>query len=180
MNFNVTKRNKIFEGKVFDVIVDEIEYHGTGNKAQRQVALHPGGAVIVPVTSEGKIILVSQYRYAHNKAVIELPAGKLEKNEDPLICASRELTEETGYTSDNISKLGHIYTTPGFCDEVLHIYLAENIVAGDHAREEGEEGMEMFEMTPEEIEAKICSGEIVDAKTICGISMYRLKQKQSN
>lgn len=176
MNFTVSKRNKIFNGKVFDVIVDEIEYNGTGNKAIRQVALHPGGAVVVPVTKEGKIILVSQYRYPHNQILIELPAGKLEKGEDPLLCASRELAEETGFTSTNIIKLGKIFTTPGFCDEVLHIYLANDLTAGDHAREEGEEGMEIFELSLAEIDEKIRSGEIVDAKTICGIHYYRLNQ----
>lgn len=177
MNFKVTTRNKIFEGRVFDVIVDEIEYNGTGNKAIRQVALHPGGAVVVPVTKEGMIILVSQYRYPHNQILIELPAGKLEKGEDPLLCASRELAEETGFTSDNIIKLGKIFTTPGFCDETLHIYLAKDLIAGNHAREEGEEEMEIFEMTLEEVDAKILSGEIIDAKTICGIHYYRLKKE---
>ncbi|MFA5806321.1 MAG: NUDIX hydrolase [Melioribacteraceae bacterium] len=174
MNFSVTKSDTIFHGKVFDVKVDEIEYNGTGNKSFRQVALHPGGAVVLPLTSGGKIVLISQYRYPHNEILLELPAGKLEKDEDPLLCATRELTEETGYTSNKITKLGKIYTTPGFCDEVLHIYLAEDLTHGNHAREEGEEGMEVIELTLEEIEEKIRKGKIVDAKTICGISMYRL------
>ena len=169
MNFRVTNSELIFHGKVFDVKVDEIEYNGTGNKASRQVAVHPGGSVVVPVSSNGKIILISQYRYPHDKVILELPAGKLEKGEDPQLCATRELTEETGYSSNKITKLGKIFTTPGFCDEVLHIYLAENLVEGNHAREEGEEGIEMFEMTLDEIDEKIRIGEIVDAKTICGI-----------
>lgn len=174
MNFKVTKRNTIFHGRVFDVQVDEIEYNGTGNKASRQVAVHPGGAVIVPVKDDGKIVLISQYRYPLNEVIYELPAGKLEKGEDPQVCAERELTEETGYTSNKISKLGKIYTSPGFCNEILHIYLAKDLVAGNHAREEGEEGMEMFEFTLDEIEKKIGSGEIVDAKTICGVHCYKL------
>ncbi len=174
MNFNVTKSNIVFEGKVFDVKVDEIEYNGSGNKASRQVAVHPGGAVIVPLLGNGKIVLIKQYRYPHNEIIFELPAGKLEKGEDPQVCATRELTEETGYSAKKISKLGKIYTTPGFCDEVLHIYLGQELTAGNHAREEGEEGMEMFEFTIEEISEKIRTGEIVDAKTICGVSMYRL------
>ncbi len=177
MNFTVSKTNIVFQGKVFDVKIDEIEYNGSGNKSFRQVALHPGGAVVLPLKSDGKIILVSQYRYPHNEVLLELPAGKLEKGEDPLNCATRELTEETGYTSDKISKLGKIYTTPGFCDEVLHIYLAEDLTAGDHAREEGEEGMEIVELTLNEVEAKIRSGEIVDAKTICGITYYKLMER---
>ncbi len=174
MNFDVKKIEKVFHGKVFDVRVDEIEYNGTGNKAYRQVAVHPGGAVIVPINSDGKIEFITQYRYPHNEVLLELPAGKLEKGEDPLVCASRELTEETGYSSNNISKLGKIYTTPGFCNEVLHIYLAEDLIPGDHAREEGEEGMEIVELTLREVEEKIRNGEIVDAKTISGIYFYKL------
>ncbi|MBI1937805.1 MAG: NUDIX hydrolase [Ignavibacteriales bacterium] len=178
MNFTVTKSHTVFRGKVFDVKVDEIIYNGTGNKAERQVAVHPGGAVVAPVTNDGKIILITQYRYPHNETILELPAGKLEPGEDPQECASRELTEETGYTSKKITKLGKIYTTPGFCDEVLHIYLAENLEPGDHAREEGEEGIEVFELTLDEIDKKICNGEIVDAKTICGITMLRLNAER--
>lgn len=178
MNFKVTKTDTIFHGKVFDVKVDEIEYNGSGNTASRQVAVHPGGAVIVPVKEDGKIVLITQYRYPHDKVIFELPAGKLEKGEDPQVCATRELTEETGYSSKKITKLGKIFTTPGFCDEVLHIYLAENLIPGDHAREEGEEGMEMFEMTIDEIDAKIKNGEIVDAKTICGIYMFKLNAER--
>lgn len=177
MNFKVVDSNIIFKGKVFDVKVDQIEYNGTKNLASRQVAVHPGGAVVVPVKSDGKIVMITQYRYPHDKVIIELPAGKLEKDEDPFLCAARELTEETGYSSDNITKLGKIFTTPGFCDEVLHFYLAQNLVEGDHAREEGEEGMEILELSIDEIEEKIRNGEIVDAKTICGISLYRLFEK---
>lgn len=175
MNFSVTKTDIIFRGKVFDVKVDEIEYNGSGNKSFRQVALHPGGAVVLPLKSDGKLVLITQYRYPHNEVLLELPAGKLEKGEDTFLCASRELIEETGYTSNKISKLGKIFTTPGFCDEVLHIYLAEDLIPGDHAREEGEEGMEIVELTLAEVEEKIRNGEIVDAKTICGISMYKLR-----
>ncbi len=174
MNFKVTKTNVVFRGKVFDVKIDEIEYNGTGNKAVRQTAVHPGGAVVVPVTDDGKIILITQYRYPHDKVIIELPAGKLEKGEDPQVCATRELTEETGYTSKKVTKLGKIFTTPGFCDEVLHIYLAENLIPGDHAREEGEEGIEILELSLDEIDEKIRNGDIVDAKTICGVFYYKL------
>ena len=172
MNFKVINKNIIFHGKVFDVKVDEIEYNGTGNKSFRQVAGHPGGAVVLPLKSDGKIVLISQYRYPHNEILLELPAGKLEINEDPLLCATRELTEETGYTSNKITKLGKIYTTPGFCDEILHIYLAEDLTPGNHAREEGEEEMEVIELTLDEIKDKIRNGKIVDAKTICGIHFW--------
>ncbi len=176
MNFKVLKSNILFHGKVFDLQVDEIEYD-SGNKGIREVAVHNGGAVVVPVKDDGKIILVKQFRYPFQDFLLELPAGKLEKNEDPKECATRELTEETGYSSDTIIKLGKIYTTPGFCTEVLHIYLAENLKSGNHNREEGEYGMEVYEFTLEEINEKIRSGEIVDAKTISGIHFYKLHKK---
>ena len=178
MNFSVTKSEIIFRGKVFDVQVDEIEYNGSGNTARREVAVHPGGAVVVAVKNDGKIVMVTQYRYPSKEILLELPAGKLDKGEDPQVCATRELTEETGYTSNKISKLGKINTSPGFCSEVLHIYLAEDLVPGNHAREEGEEEMEMFEFTLYEIEEKIRTGEISDAKTICGILMYKLNSER--
>lgn len=175
MNFSITKSDIIFHGKVFDVRVDEIEYNGTGNKGRREVAVHPGGTVVLPLKSNGKIVMINQYRYPHNEVLLELPAGKLDKGEDPLNCAMRELTEETGFTSNKITKLGKIYTSPGFCSETLHIYLAEELIAGNHAREEGEESMEVLELTLDEIEEKIKNGDIVDAKTICGIHYFKMK-----
>ena len=170
MNFKVTKSDVVFRGKVFDIKLEEIEY----NKSKREVVLHPGGAVVVPVTSDRNIIFVRQYRYPFDTVMTELPAGKLDKGEDPLKCASRELTEETGYTSGNIKELGKIFTSPGFCNEVLHIYSATDLIPGEHAREEGEEGMEIIELSLSEAEEKIRTGEIVDAKTISGIYMYKL------
>lgn len=175
MNFKITNTTIVHRGKVFDTKVDEIVYNESGNKGVRETAVHPGGAVVVPVKDDGKIIMITQFRFPHDQILIELPAGKLDPGEDPMICAGRELIEETGFTSENIVKLGKIFTTPGFCNEVLHIYLATNLRPGDHAREEGEEGMQVHEYTVEEIETKIKSGEIVDAKTICGITMYRLE-----
>lgn len=173
MNFKLEKSEILFRGKVFDLKVDEIKYE-SGNKGIREVAVHNGGAVVVPVKDDGKIILVKQYRYPFDKVLLEIPAGKLDRNEDPLTAAQRELKEETGYTTDKISKLGAIYTTPGFCTEVLHIYLAENLTAGEHEREEGELGMEVHEFTLKEIHEMILNGEIVDAKTICGIQYLSL------
>ena len=168
MNFKLVKSDFVFKGKVFDVKVDEIEYD-SGNKGIREVAVHPGGAVVVAVKNDGKIILVNQFRYPLQKKIFELPAGKLDYNEDPYNCAVRELEEETGYKAKIVEKLGQIYTTPGFCTEILHIYIAKELIQGDHNREEGEQGMEVFEFSRQEIEEKIIKGEITDSKTICGI-----------
>lgn len=168
MNYKILKSEIIFRGKVFNTKVDQIEYD-SGNKAVREVAEHPGGAVVVPVTDDGKIVMVTQHRYPLNKVLLELPAGKLNKDEDPFICAVRELEEETGYKSKNVTELGCIYTTPGYSTEKLWIYLAKDLKPGDHNREEGEFGMQVLELSMQEIENKIYNGEIVDGKTICGI-----------
>lgn len=172
MNFRIVKSEVIYCGKVFNTRVDQIEYN-SGNKAVREVAEHPGGSVVVPVTDDGKIIMVTQHRFPVDKILLELPAGKLGQNEDPLLCAIRELEEETGYKSDNIKVLGSIYTTPGYSSEKLWIYLAKDLKTGNHNREEGEYEMEVFEFTLKEIEDKIFNGEIVDGKTICGIFLAR-------
>ena len=172
MNYKLLKSEIRYKGKVFDHQVDEIEYE-SGNRGIREIAIHPGGAVVVPVKDDGKIILVKQFRYPLQKKLIELPAGKLDKDEDPLVCATRELEEETGYKAKEIKKLGEIYTAPGYCTEVLHIYSAFGLVPGNHNREEGEFEMEVFEFPINEVEEKIFKGEIVDGKTICGIFLAK-------
>lgn len=168
MNYKILKSEIRYKGKVFDHQVDEIQYD-SGNIGIREIAVHPGGAVVVPIKDDGKIILVKQFRYPLQKTLIELPAGKLDKNEDPLNCAIRELEEETGYKAKNFEKLGAIYTAPGYCTEILHIYKATGLISGNHNREEGEQGMELLEFSIDEIKEKIISGEINDAKTIAGI-----------
>jgi len=172
MNYRIVKSDVIYSGKVFNTKVDQIEYN-SGNKAIREVAEHPGGAVVVPVTEEGKIVMVTQHRFSVNEILLELPAGKLSKGEDPKLCAIRELEEETGYKSDNVKELGSIYTTPGYSTEKLWIYLAKDLKTGNHNREEGEFGMQVFELSLKEVEEKIYNGEIVDGKTICGIFLAK-------
>ena len=170
MNYKIDKSEIIYRGKVFDIQVDEITYN-SGNKGIREIALHAGGAVVLPLKDDGKIVMIKQFRYPFDKFMLEFPAGKLDKGEDPLNCAYRELEEETGYRSDNFTKLGAICTTPGFCSEILHLYLARDLVAGKHNREEGEAGMEVLELPLDEVESKIKTGEISDAKTICAIHL---------
>lgn len=175
-NYKIIKSENIFKGKVFDLRIDEIEYN-SGNNGIREVVVHPGGTVIVPVKNDGKIIMVNQFRYPLQKFLLELPAGKLDKNENPIDCALRELEEETGYKAEKIVELGAIYTTPGYSTELLQIYLAENLLPGNHNREEGEYGMEVLELTLEDIDRKIISGEILDSKSICGVQLYKLHYK---
>ncbi|MDA3860733.1 MAG: NUDIX hydrolase [Melioribacteraceae bacterium] len=172
MNYKVTKSENIFNGIVFDVKLDIIEYD-SGNAGRREVIQHNGGAVILPITNDGKLVLIKQFRYPLQEVLVEAPAGKLEIGEDPLVCATRELTEETGYTANKVTPLGKISTTPGFCDEILYLYLAQDLTAGNHNREEGEYGMEMFEYSINAVDEMIRNGEIIDSKTIAVIYHYK-------
>ena len=172
MNYKIDDSKIIFTGRVFSIKVDNITYD-SGNKGFREVVLHNGGAVVMPVKEDGKIIMVKQYRYPFDKFLLEMPAGKLEKDEDPQVCATRELTEETGYTANKVTKMGSIYTTPGFCSEELHIFLAEELQPGNHNREEGEYGMEVYEYTIEEVDSMIMDGRIKDSKTICAVNYFK-------
>ncbi|MBT8383562.1 MAG: NUDIX hydrolase [Ignavibacteria bacterium] len=168
MNFKILKSEVLHRGKVFNTKVDQIEYN-SGNRAVREVAEHPGGAVVVGITKDEKIIMVTQHRFPVDKILLELPAGKLDKDENPMHCAIRELEEETGYRAENVKEIGCIYTTPGYSSEKLWIFLAKDLKPGYHNREEGEHGMQVFEFTFKEIEEKIIKGEILDGKTISGI-----------
>jgi ADP-ribose pyrophosphatase len=170
-NFKLISSKEIYKGRVIDLRVDEIQYDN-GTTGYREVASHPGGAAVVAL-KDGMIILVSQFRYPLNKTIYELPAGKLDHSEDPVECAKRELEEETGFKSDNFIKLGEIVSTPGFCDERLHLFLARDLKPGNKNHEDGEYGMETHYFTLGEIEQKIVDSEIIDAKTICAVYLAK-------
>lgn len=175
LQYELLETKTIFEGYVFDVKVDKISYDGKDNH-NREIVIHHGGAVILPVLKNKKILFVKQFRYPLQKYIIELPAGKLNKDEDPLICAIRELQEETGYTTNKITKLGSIYTSPGFCTEELHLFVAEDLIAGNHNREIGELDMELIELDFNEVKKIISNGELKDAKSISAITMFFIQR----
>ena len=161
------KSETVFEGLIVDVRSDVAELQ-TGKHVLREVVVHPGGVGIVPLTDDGKIILVRQYRYPMCEELLEIPAGKLDKNEDPLECAKRELSEETGNTAAEIISLGEIYPSPGFCREVLHIYLAMGLKQGEMHLDE-DEYLSVEACCIDELTDKIMNNEIADAKTVIGI-----------
>jgi ADP-ribose pyrophosphatase len=170
MDFKVVKNERLYNGKVFNLVVDQIEY-SSGSRAIREVAEHPGGAVALAMFPDERIILVKQFRYPMGKFLYELPAGKLGAGEDPAVCAERELTEETGYTARNWKKLMAIYTSPGFCTEQLHIFLATQLFRSEKGQklEEGEQSLTV-EIVPLSTAIQMIERqEIVDAKTICGV-----------
>jgi len=170
VNHKLKKREILHNGVVFDLIVDHIEYP-SGNGSVREVAKHPGGAVVVPVFENGDVLMIKQFRYPIEKVIYELPAGKLDPDEDPEHCARRELEEETGYKAGTYRKLTAFYTTPGFCTEKLHIYLAtglQELKSGQNL-EEGEESITLERIPLQQALDMIAEEEIVDGKTIVGL-----------
>ena len=157
----------VYRGRVITVEKDDVEL-ADGEKTFREVARHPGGVVILAMKDPMTLLLVKQFRYPIKKAVLELPAGKLEKGENPDLAAKRELEEETGYIANRWISLGHINTTPGFCDEKLYLYKAEELTYVGMHPDEGEI-IKAMEITIPEVMLKIKSGEINDAKTLCAI-----------
>ncbi|MGL5767058.1 MAG: NUDIX domain-containing protein [Sarcina sp.] len=136
-----------------------------GTISKRNVIEHPGAAAIIPVFDNGKILLVKQYRKAIESETLEIPAGKLDKDENPKVCAKRELEEETGFKARNIEYLGKIATAAGFCNEIIYLYKATGLVKGEKHTDD-DEFTENVIMSLEEMKEKIKSGEIIDCKTL--------------
>ena len=158
----------VYNGKVITVIKDDIET-SDGHKSFREVVLHSGGVVIAALKDKETILLVKQYRYPIKKVNLELPAGKLEKGENPDFAAKRELEEETGYRANRWESLGYINTTPGICDEKLYLYFASELeFVGEHP-DEGEI-IKAQEYKLADVFEMIKNGEINDSKTICALS----------
>lgn len=163
----------IFSGKIISVQVDTVELPN-GNKTTRELVRHPGAAAVLPIMGD-KIVVVEQYRKPFEKFLIEIPAGKLDPNEDPLVCAARELEEETGYQAGSIRLLNKFYTSPGFADELLYLYVAEQLVAGPSKPDE-DEFLAVQAITLDEALQLIDEGRIADAKTIMAVYAWRLYQ----
>lgn len=163
-------REVVYRGRTIDLLVDQVEYP-SGNRSVREIAHHPGGAVTVPVFDDGTVLFVRQLRYPLNLHIMELPAGKLDPGEDPIRAAARELREETGWSAGRMEKLASIYTTPGFCDEILHLFLARDLAPAEegHGREEGEFTMTLDRVPMDRAIGMIEKGEIQDGKTIVGL-----------
>lgn len=148
----------------------------TGQTITREVVRHPGSVVILPVWADGQVTLIQNFRLAAGQTLIELPAGTLEPAEDHLLCAQRELTEETGLHGATWQQLTSFYAAPGILDEHMHLFLATDLTAGPPQREEGEE-IENLQMPWDEAMELVRSGKIRDAKTIVGLLYYDCFQR---
>ena len=172
-------RKEIYKGPIFQLVQDQVELPAGKGTAQRDLIFHNGAVCVLAVTAENKIVLVKQYRKAIEKISYEIPAGKLEigENTDPEAAALRELEEEVAYTG-KLSLLYDFYSTIGFCNERLRLYLASDLAKVENPRPQDEdETIELLEVSLEEAKALIQSGHICDAKTIMAIQYWELQEK---
>ncbi|WP_461201768.1 NUDIX hydrolase [Anoxybacillus sp. TBDG-1] len=167
-------KQRIFSGKVIDVYVEDVLLPN-GETSKREVVKHPGAVAVLAITEENKIVLVRQYRKALERVLVEIPAGKLEKGEAPLETAKRELEEETGYVCENMEPLHSFYTSPGFADELVHIFLAKGLTKKSEKQMlDDDEFVDVLEVTLEEALNMVKEGQIYDAKTIYAILYWQL------
>ena len=169
---------EIFKGRIIRVRLDTVAL-SDGRESLREVVEHPGGVTVIPVDSEGNVYCVRQYRYPYGEHVLETPAGKLEPGEDPLECAVRELGEETGFTAERYEYLGYLYPSPGYCREVIHIYLATGLVSGRMHLDEGE-FLDVEKHSLEELTDMAMKNELTDAKTVAAVLKARLRLAERN
>jgi ADP-ribose pyrophosphatase len=166
-------REYFFNGKIINVRIDTVELEDK-SRSIREIVEFPGAVAILAISKKGEVFLVQQFRKPFEKILTEIPAGKLEKNENPINCALRELKEETGIAPDELIELGIIYPSPGFCDEKIYLFLALGISLGVPKPDE-DEFLNLIVMDFEEFEKKCSFGEINDAKTICALLRGRTK-----
>ena len=155
-----------FDGKLIKVTYDIADVNG--KEAWREVVHHPGASAVVAIDENNHIIMEKQFRYALNDYLLEIPAGKLDKGEDPLVCAKRELEEETGIVASEWISLGTIATSPGFCNEVIHLYVAKGLSKGE-IHWDADEYVEVERYTFDELLQRIQEEKIKDSKTLSAL-----------
>ena len=158
---------RIYQGRLVGLRVDTVELP-SGRKTKREIVEHGGVAAIVAIDSENNVVLVRQYRKPVERVLLEIPAGGMEPGEDALVCARRELEEETGFSAERWEELGFFYTSPGFCTEQMHLYLATELRPAKNAADD-DENIELVRVPLTSVPELIASGEVCDAKSIAGL-----------
>lgn len=167
---------KIFDGKVISLKVDDVTLPN-GETSKREIINHPGAVAIIAITDNNKLLVVEQYRKALERSIIEIPAGKLEKGEEPIVTARRELEEETGYTTDSLEFVQAFATSPGFADEIIHVFLARNLKKlQTPVQMDEDEFVELMEVSLEEAQAMMADERIYDAKTAFAVLWMKMNQ----
>lgn len=163
-------RENIFSGRVLDL---GVEQHAMpdGRRAGFEIVRHPGGAAVLPIMPDDSVLLIRQFRPAVGAMVYEIPAGRLETGESASQCAKRELIEEAGYAAAQLTPLGGFWSTVGFCDEFIHLFLARYLTLAERQLEP-DEVIEPCPMSLAEALAKVKSGEILDSKTQLALLLY--------
>jgi ADP-ribose pyrophosphatase len=171
MSHELIEKQPIFEGKKIRLEVHHLRDEETDRRISREVVVHPGAVVILPLLKDDVVVLIRNRRYAVGQILVELPAGTLEKGEAPMNCAGRELLEETGYLAGRLQPLGNFYTSPGILSEKMYAFVAYDLEKKESALEEGEE----IELSPTKLDDAIDMiqlGQIADGKTIATLLMY--------
>jgi len=156
-----------YNGLIINTTLDRVVLQN-GEHTLREVVIHPGGVTVIPVDDDGYVYCVRQFRYPMSEHLLETPAGKLEYGEDPMHCAVRELSEETGITASEYIDLGKIYPSPGFCKEILYIYMARGLSFGT-SHPDHNEFLDVEKIHIDELSKLVMDNEITDAKTVIAI-----------
>lgn len=167
----VIESKKVFSGKIITVCHDKITLPD-GKTALREIVKRNNASAVIPIDKDGNIIFVRQYRRPADDCMLEIPAGVLEDGEDPLVCAKRELEEETSFKTDDIKFIAKMYSAIGFCDEQIYIYLAENLKQGEFNLDE-DEYIETEKYSLDEAVEMIFDGRISDSKTMVAVLAYK-------
>lgn len=176
MDERVIESRRVYEGKIVQVRVDRVQMHD-GRTALREVVEHSQAVAVVPVTEDGRIIMVRQFRLPVGRPLLELPAGSLDEGEDAATAAQRELQEETGQKAARLTRLGGIYVAPGYCTEYIHLYLAEGL-SESKLDADDDEHVEVELYTLDDLLAKLETGEVEDAKSMSGLLAYARRLAQ--
>jgi ADP-ribose pyrophosphatase len=167
------KQRLFYKGRKFDFEVNRLRLPNDA-EGEWECIRHPGGALAVPVTPEGKLILLRQYRFAVQRRLLEFPAGTIEPNEDPFETIQREIEEETGYRAHKWQKLGQFFLAPGYSDEIIYAFLAQDLeLLAKPPSQDIDEDIEIVLFTPQELEQAILEGQPVDAKSISSFLLAR-------
>jgi ADP-ribose pyrophosphatase len=171
MPYRVIEKQVIYDSHRARLEVHHLEDQDTGRRARREVVVHPGAVVVLGFRDDGQVLLIRNRRYAIEQTLLELPAGTLEKGEDPMNCAGRELLEETGYLAGRLVSMGSFFTSPGILSEKMYVFAAYDLSPQRAELDEGEE-IELSPATLEEAIEMIRQGQISDGKTIAVLLMY--------